>query len=520
MKVLLSLYLNVLWARIRGIYSKVVPAIITTVSLIFFGAIVVFAFIDKDNLAQEIPLGSLNNLAMLFLVVLIGFSYINVFQKRMVILKENEINYFFVGPFKKKDIMKYIILQNLVGTVLFIFGIMAYLMIFGAPYITSPWIVLGLIIVGLSVLYPVFIIHIYVYLKSIVDPKYRITRNIVFGVIIGLILAVFGYYYFINMDLLRAYNQFINSTFINFIPIFGWGKVALNGLVYSDNLMVIIGILLNSILGIVFSWLVINYKESFVEEAMDNAIWYRDVMEKQKKTGSNWNMNKKVYKTKNTVFKSGGRAIFDKGLLELRKTRNWFSLQEVMLVVIYLVISYVAGMGYQIYQMYIVLTVFISLSAEGFLTEFQKIYIYLLPIKPINKLINMVGPVLMKSIVMSTVSLLLGAVVFQVGVVTFISSFIQMVGFTIIMMAASLWSLRILKAELNPVAGQLIKMFIAILAMVPSMLGMLIIFLTMRDNPNILVYMTFVSLIMNIIGGVLLIYFSKGIFNGKDLLAE
>lgn len=523
MKSLFYIYFTQQKAKIRNVFSKPVSAIFTLIAI----GVMLFAFIgmtvlSKDeNLSAVMSLVNVNQVITLYVAIILGLVLLSGGQKRLVLLHNPDASYLFTAPYTRKQIMTYIIFDNLMGSFVLTLGIVFYLSMFmgGAqlPWSLIFWMLLG----GGVTVYSALMILIYVYLQSIVNPKYRkIRKAFVFLtlIVVGILLLIYMGQY--NYDFQKGYQALANSQTINFIPIFGWLKLSLESFYTHNYLFALLTLAINGLIGVIITYFFVNYEGSFVEQALDDAEWYRKVMRGAKEGKTAVNTDAKIKTIDKNSFKEGSRAISSKIILEMRKANDFFSIKSYLLHLLYLVIVYFMGTGFHFYKYYILIILLSTISTEAIMPEFKKIYIYLIPEKPLKKLINVILPVLLKAFVTIVISLSVGGLVLQASVLEVLLSIVENVGYALLFASATVWSIKILKSRTNVVAEQFLKFLIILVASLPSIIITVVLAINGTDLTETLTITSIVSLIVNIVMGVLFLMLGKSILKGTNIMAD
>ena len=512
------------FARIRNVYRRPVSAIITTVALVGMVALGVLMYHLRDDVMAGSAVLSAQVLVSTFSAFILLMAVTMIFQKRTSLLTEEDAVHVLAGPFSSKEILAYILVGSLQGAATISLGTCLYLALFGTVFGADISMTVGLYIGGTMLMYFVLATVDYFYLMSITNPKYQIIKRLCYGAVV-LAIAIIAVYYLIdaNFEVSVMAQNFIASSSLDYIPLFGWFRVGLLALVQGN-----LGLFLLAYGGvlavcIIMSMIVMNYKYDFYEQIMKDAQWYGEVRAKAKEGRGNMAMQaeRKVSTVETASFGLGARAISSNIFLQMKKTRNWLGKNEVIMALIYLAIAFFGNLGFTFYQYYILIIVFSSISSDSIMQELKQPYIYLIPDAPLKKLIYLLLPMTMKVAIQVSASLVVGAIVFQAGIWELLAALIQVYGYALVMIAGSVWSIRLLKSRSNAVAEQFIKMGIVILAMLPS-IG-LTAFMVYHFSESYMQYLNLItafSLSMNLIVGAILILLAKSLLNGSNVMAE
>ena len=514
MKSLLKLYRLKAKGFVRRIFSKPSSAILTSLGLIFFVGFYIMISMSTGSMEVKAPYP-------FFVLIFLGFglfmSVVMLFQKRTALITSTDANFLLVGPFTKKMIIGYAVGGSMSGALLYCFLTSAYAICFFGPlfdiYVYDyPWI----IIVGCALFYLQFIIIDLVYIRFMTSKHKWLYRVLAVVILLAAVASVFVYYLVtaFDTDFMTTLLGFLNSGLFEMTPIIGWAFMALTSLHEGDILMAILGLGLIVLVDAILTYITITTKDLDPEVIIEDAEWYEAFKAKTRSTGSNLNLNLKVKGVKNVKFKTGAGAISSRLFLEMRKTNSFITKQEFILIIVYLAIAYFSDYGFMWYSRYVSIILFVITISANYIDELKHHYIYLIPDKPINKLLAILRPSIVKIVIIILAMNIVG-IVFGPTPEEFIASIIEMFGYGLVFITANILSTRLLKSNDNTVANQFIKMAVIIVALLPSVaIGILFTFLLTS------IWYSYISSITSIIVACILLYFSKGIVAGTELNAD
>lgn len=504
--------------RIRNIYRKPLSAILTTLGIIFFIAMVVLMLSSRDTLGVMETLSGTNAVVAMYSAFVLLMAITMAFQKRTALLTAEDAANILPGPFSRRTVLKYVLISSLQGSLTFSMMATMYLFLFAGVFSINPLSMLLLFVGGTMIFYFVTAGIDYFYLMSIASPKFNTYRKVFFGAFVLIILVIV----FINLlqsgfDFQLMMSSLLSDSMLDMVPIFGWLKLGITAFIRQDYL--VFALAFAGIFGacVLATLLVLGFKHDFYEQVTQDAEWYA-VRRKKAQEGR---VDNKVYEVKTASFGSGAAAISSNVLLQMQKTKTWINRRDLLLILLYLAIAYFGGLGFTFYQYYILIIVFTTISSDSILQELKQPYIYLIPDKPLKKLTNLVLPITLKSTILVLVGLILGWIAFQASFWQFLTAFLTEIGYILVLVAGSVWSLRLLKSRSNAVSEQFIKMGIILLALLPAIgLSVVVAMVIGFNNPQLMTVISLVSLGANIIVGAILILLAKSLLNGTDIMAE
>jgi len=523
MSALLYLIRAKFFARVRNIYRKPVSAIITTLGILCYIVFFVMQFVIQGNstITSQVYDAQISISIYTAFVILIAVTM--SFQKRTSLLTGEDAANILTGPFSQRTVLKYIVIGTFQNSLLFSLGTSLYLVFFSYLLNLNFLSLLLMMIGGFGVFYFVFVGVDYFYLMSIANPKFNTIKKIFYSSIVLIIFLIVAYYFVAaNFDFAILLNNILSSTMLDAIPIFGWFRLGASSFIQGDYLWFVIafgGILLADIL---LTYTVIDFRYDFYEQINKDAEWYTTIRAQVKEGRYNaGETTGKVREVNMASFGIGARAISSNIFLQMKKTNNWIKKSDLILTIFYLAIAYFGQLGFTFFQYYILIIVFTTINSDSIMRELKQPYIYLIPDKPLKKLIHLLLPMTVKTGLLVIISLILACLAFQASVGELLSAILTTLGYALVLIAGSVWSIRLLKSRSNAVSESFIKMFIIILSLVPAVGVSLWLFAVMGEaNPHLMNAITAVSLLTNIVVGTILILLAKSLLNGTNIMAE
>lgn len=511
-------------ATIRNIFSKWTSALLTLASLAFFGFLMFMMMSQKDLLSMMAPNNGIEGWLSLFSGYALFFLSIMVIQKRTAIVMKNDAHYIFAGPFSRHQTLGYLLFDTVKGIIMYALLAVAYLLLMMAGDIQITFgFVLALIVSSVAMFYFVFALITYFYFLEMIHPQ---ARKLKIGLVIAIILYV-GILVGINimnhdMNIQLGLTSFISDPLFNYIPVFGWAKAGLMGFINQNWLICVLG--LGGTLGIsgILTWLIVNVKGDFYEQAINDAEWATNLREKAKQGSDAASVaNKKIKEVKNAGFLKGAGAIYSKNLLLMKKTGTWLRKQEILLVAFYMLIAYFAKMGFVGYQYYVLIIIFISSTNSVVKAELKSHYIYLIPERPLKKLVYLILPPLLRILILVVISLLPCILVFQTSISDVLFGIVNLAGYVCVFMAGEICCMRIMKSRANMVVEQFLKMIIIFISLIPALgISIFMMFQIGFADPNLMVYISLISAACNVVIGILFILLSSSILRGNNIMAD
>lgn len=521
MDALIKLWVLKLKGNIRNVFSKPSSAIFAILIILLYGGLFIFSLTSGDQSLSMSNFVSINMVILLIIVFNAFFIFTMLAQKRKALLFENDSFYLFTGPFKQSQVMKYLMSNQLISAFMLSSISLIMIVIFGNELSFDVGF-LVLVFFSIALLNLFFVIMIdYLYILSMGDERYKKVPKYVIGTYVILVLVIFVWILAQNnFDIKNGAMLFLESDLFYIVPMFGWVKLVLISYVANDVLALCIGILLLITSSSIIYWLMASYKGDFVEQAMQDAqeftAYYREI-----KAGNRTSINDKKVKNITGEFKEGAAAILSKNILMLRKTNDFFRIQDVMTLSIYLIITLFTDLGFLFFLYMMIFWLFSSIQNSDFMKDMNNYQIYLIPDSGWKKLVYVILPTFFKTVILLSVAMVISSFIFQLNVLDALQYYIMLIGYASLFISGTVLSLRILKSRNNAIMENAMRMLICALASLPSIL--LIIYIMNSQNFSALSMITTMSLIslgLNFLISIVIIWLCKGMMDGREIKSE
>ena len=518
MKTLIYLWFLKSKANIRNLFKKPASAIFTVLMILLYGFIFVALFLgnEQTNMSVSYDLHSSILLIIAFLAMMLFSTMMS--SKKALFFGEDAF-YLFGGPFTRKQIMAYLTLQTIVQSLF----ISLFALVFFAGFssgVAFNGTFIGLLLLGVFVTIMIFLVLTdYLYVVSISDEKLKILPKVIIGVFIVAVIGVLIGTYLETGRLTTLMVDFIQSSLFYYIPVFGWLKLALIGFAMGNNIMIAIGMGLLIVGFILIYVLFINYKGDFYEQAIQDSLDYSKRYKSLKQGNQNAMKDLKV-KDVHSHFYNGAYAIMSKNFLLMKKTGHLISLSDIVSIGIYIAVTIFSGLGFGFFVYMMVIWVFSSLQNSELATELKNYQVYLIPDKPLKKLIAVILPTFLKVCAVSIISFIIIGIYYQTDILTLIMYIINLIGYICVFMSASILTLRILKSRSSQLFENMMRMFIMIVCALPSIILTVYFILNGNYDMTILSIISYSSLVLNFIISGIILFTCQDMMNGRELKSE
>ncbi|WP_028044365.1 putative ABC exporter domain-containing protein [Candidatus Stoquefichus massiliensis] len=518
MKTLFYLWFLKTKANIRNLFKKPASAIFTILMILLYGFIFVSLF-TIHNQTTMIVNYDLHSSILLIIAFLAMMLFSTMMTSKKALFFGEDAFYLFGGPFTRKQIMAYLTMQTIIQSLFIgLFALVFFAGISGGLEFNIGFIGLLLLCVFITIM--IFLVLTdYLYVVSISDEKLKILPKVIIGVFIIAVMGVLIGTYLETGSLKTLMVDFIQSSLFYYVPVFGWLKLALIGYVMQDAMMSILGILLLVIGLIVIYALFINYKGDFYEQAIQDSLEYSKRYKSLKEGNQNAMKDVKV-KTVHSRFYDGAYAVMSKNLILMKKTGHIISMSDLISIGIYVAVTIFSGLGFGFFVYMMIIWVFSSLQNSELATELKNYQIYLIPDKPLKKLIAVILPTFIKVCAVSILSFIVIGIYYQTDIMTLLMYIVNLLGYICVFISASVLTLRILKSRSSRLFENMMRMLIMIVCALPSVILTTYFILAGSMNTTMFMIVSYSSLVLNfIVSGVILLS-CQNMMNGRELKSE
>ena len=127
MQALTYLFFTRIKGTVRNIFSNAVSGVITFLSILFVVFLTFMIFMMKDEIGGTVSVTDIHALIMMYLGAMFFFSSILFLQKRTALVYKVDATYIFSGPFSRKTILNYLLVENVKGSILYALFVVFYL---------------------------------------------------------------------------------------------------------------------------------------------------------------------------------------------------------------------------------------------------------------------------------------------------------------------------------------------------------------------------------------------------------
>lgn len=517
MKPLLRLWYLKSKANIRHLFKKPSSAIFTVLIVLIYSFVLVSLFTVRND---AMTISTDLHTSILILIAFLAFMlFSTLMTPHKALFQGNDAFYLFSGPFTRKQIMTYLTLQSILQAVMLSFFVLIFFAGMSTGISFEPmFIVLTMLGTVFTIL--IFLVLVdYIYVLSIGNQKYKILSKIIVGAFVIILLIIILATYLQTGELKTLIFDFVQSPLFYYVPIFGWLKLGLMSYVAHEIGLMVLGFGLLILSYVIIYILFITYKGDFYEQAFEDSIHFSKQYKALKEGNQNALKDVKVKNVKGS-FQSGAYAMMSKNFLIMKKTGNILSMSDIISIGIYIIVSIFTGLGFAFFVYMMVLYAFSSMQNSELMTELKNYQIYLIPDKPLKKLLAVMLPTFIKMTLVMTISFIIVGIYYQTDIIILIMYLINMLGYICVFMSSSVLSIRILKSRSSRIFENMMRMLIMIVCSLPSIIFSVFVVMSGHMNTVTLSLISYSSLVMNFIISAIIVWACQSMMNGRELKSE
>lgn len=511
MKMICKLQWIKLKATIRYLFSKPSSAILT----LLLGSFYIFLIYMSVGLKSSSRQADSDVTAM----IVVGMSaFVIISQlanKRQLLMKETDAYMLFTSPFSKRQTMSFIAMTTFFQSLMLALYPMYFMMAF-IMNTTLSFLLFSYLFSFVFFMFFMLLIDI-LHILEIRNEKNKWIRKFIlvsFLAFLGLLFLI--NFFEVGFNFSRAMTTFIRNPLIHFVPLFGWMKLALTSFMNGNIVFVVLPFLLTAACMCIALIYFINIKDDFCEKAYDEAVNFTQVADRLKR-GERIIDKVAIDESKSVVFKSGAYAILSKNLLIMKRSKNLFPLQSIIMLLIFFVMALFMNMGSSYFLSMSFMCVFFIMNDFSLETEIKNYQIYLIPDSSFKKGIACALPYLLKALVLIVLIILFCLFGFRMNIMDIMPIALNLFGVSLTMISGTMISFKIMKSRNNAAVEQMLRMLLLLLMLVPSIILAVLSAIIFGFD---LIVITLLPFVFNIILSIVLLKVASGIFDGSDLLAD
>jgi len=468
---------------VKGIVKK--PAAL--VGYLFAAAFVVLMIVASFAM----PSGNLNHgSAEMFRATMTGvFAVVIYFSLRLGIDKGStyfrmaDVNLLFTAPFRPNQVLVYGFVKQIGGTMLLMFIALCQIPNIKNQFDMQPY---GPAIIMLATIlymfaYPVFAMLMYSW-SSKSTSRRKLGKALIDGTAL---LVVLGFLWQLSQTrkLDTALINLLDNDAVNWVPFVGWIKMVVSAAVDGITPVFWLGLGITVAVVAGFTLWIYRMNLDYYEDVLE-ATEYTEAAYAAKRDGRNMQFNLKVKSgVKQQLSGGGGRAIFSKNLLEMRKTSLFLFVDRTTLAVAIASIAFSFFMGREEGRADIALFSILGFSVymlflftiQGrWALELTKPYIFLVPSAAWEKLFFATLAEHVKNLLDGTLMFVIAGILFKSSPVLVIACIFSYVMFGAVFLYGDVLARRIFGGVHAKSLMMFLKMFLTVLILIPGIVFVVI----------------------------------------------
>ena len=262
MKSLIYLSLTKLKGMIRNQFRSLGSGILTIFMVLLYGGLFVMVFTSSSAYVPETMGMQINNALLMGTGCLALLCITLVMNKRKALVYDTDAFYLFAGPYSRKQVNGFILLQTVTQSVLYslLCCYITAMMSIGSHF-TVVFFLLTFLVFYLVMAFFLMLTD-YIYMWTLVKKRHGIWNYLAVLLVLGAAAVVFllavqrtGY------DLKTGYVEFALGKDFFYVPFFGWAKWVLNAFLEGDLFGILPGLALLLGSNLVLAVLFLNLKK-------------------------------------------------------------------------------------------------------------------------------------------------------------------------------------------------------------------------------------------------------------------
>ena len=477
---------------VKGIFRK--PIVL--VGYLFVAAFVILMVVT----AFTMPNGSMNHGSPeLFRAVMTGvFAIIVYFSLRFGIDKGStyfrmaDVNLVFTSPLRPNQVLVYGFLKQLGGTALLMFIALCQIPNIKNQFDMQPYGPLIILLVTLMYMfaYPVFAMLVYSW-SSKSRQRRRIGKWIIDGLALVTVL-LFLWQLAQTRKIDRALIGLFDNDVVNWVPLVGWIRMVLTAAVDGITPLFWLGLGITVAVVAGFTYLLYRMNLDYYEDVLE-ATEYTEAAFAAKREGRNMQFGLKVRSgVKQRLSGGGGRAIFSKVLLEMRKTSFFLFIDRTTIAVV------IASIAFRLFLQggdsqdpstalftvlcFSVYMLFLFTIQGRWALELSKPYIFLVPAPAPEKLFYATLADHLKNLLDGALLFGIAGVLFHAGPAAILACIFSYVCFGAVFLYGDVLARRIFGAVHAKTLMMFLKLLLTLLILVPGIVLVVIVAILTKES--------------------------------------
>lgn len=320
-------------------------------------------------------------------------------------------------------------------------------------------------------------------------------------------------------DILGSLVEYFSSEGIKYVPVIGWLREALAGTIYGISANVVLNLLYLLILTIVILIYIYKMDTGFYEDAQTGAEIREKVLSaaREGKTTTIYSQNRKYRKVDFEFTLEGGKAVFQRQILEQRKTGLGFvSIRTLIFLCIAVAVTFMVDIdGDTLLAIFLGGSVYIMMifnMVGTWESELSKHYIYLIPASAFSKMFYSTIPIVLKLFVEGLIVFCAAGILANSSVLTILSAVIAytMIG------ASFTYSDVFARKLFGRIHGKVLRIFVRTALVIVILMSAIFAFAIIVSTTGIYPLAFFTASVINLVLTILFMLVGVGLFQNPE----
>ncbi len=513
MRLLVKLRFVQMKAYVRNLFARPVSVVVTLLLVLVYGSMLVPVFLRLGDPPIQ------GRAADTMILATLGFALLmeaaQMLQNRKSMFWLADAHYLFTGPFSRRRVLAAYAMDN--GFSALLLGLFFLLpVVMGTvnggvplPFLLAGFLSNSLAHFGLLNLNGIF------YVRQMARDRGGNSSLWLIAAIAAVLVATGAAVFLLNgMDVPQTTGALLSGPVLNWIPFFGWARMAMRGVIMGNAVLALAGFGLLAGAGGLVTAVLVRQKGDYVERSMMDAESFTDYY---KKARSGEDVGEvKVHKAQ-LRFARGEAAILSKNLLISLKGRELLRLQDFIVIAVYLIMALFMDMGFEGFSGMLMFWMFMMAGTSSLVEDLRHHYVYLIPGGALKKLLCTLLVPLAKSVIVLLVSLVASGLLMGVPVADIALTAAFLLTMLPAFMAGNVLAVRLLKSRNNRVAEQMLRMLTAALIIVP---GAVVYYVVLYALPAAAMWATPAFAALNLLLAVGILAACAPMMQGNELNAD
>lgn len=502
---------------IRGLGRKPLALIgYILIGLMLVGTLVLVLFMPSGSVNR----GSNELFSAIFTGLLVAAFYLGLKQgveRGSSYFRHADVNLVFIAPFRPNKVLLYGFIKHMGSSLLFVL-----FTIFQIPNVKNNfllndygvWMIL-LAVLFYSLLFPIVGMLLYTF-ASASSKRRELTKRVLDGLlvvfIVGLVMEVLE-----KQSLADGAIAYLNGDVFSWLPLIGQLKAIATSAVYGIGPAFWLGVGILVVFIAAFITVLYHTDVDYYEDVLAATDQIEQRIRAKRQGRDATLVGRKTRKVKGSISSGGAKAIFEKNLLEYRKTSYFLFFDKSSLIIVLAGVAFKFLMPEEMSSIYPTLffsayMLFFFIVQGKWPAELDKPYVFLIPESSGKKLLYVTLPENLKNLLDGILLFTVSYFLFNVSIPVILTCIVCYTLYGAVYIYADIVSRRLFGSVHSKVMQIFIKLFFSFIVVVPGII-LMVIALALFENEFVSVL---AIALWNLLVTAVLFLAAKGIFNNLE----